>query len=100
MQVLNMVKTTPLQKLPSCVQRLVLVSLICLSSIVVSCIQVRGWMWIGPIIIWSFHKKFKLISHLTQSIIHYELSVPQCPVLLVCLVPMVAVYWYIQHFYR
>ena len=27
-------------------------------------------------------------------------SLPQCPVLLVCLVPMVAVYWYIQHFYR
>ena len=48
----------------------------------------------------EFSKKFKLISHLTQSIIHYELSLPQCPVLLVCLVPMVAVYWYIQHFYR
>ena len=90
-----MVKTTPLQKLPSCVQRLVLVSLICLSSIVVSCIQVRrSIMYIlvgnrGESFAQRSHnnlefsKKFKLISHLTPSIMNPTdetlcRSVPSC----------------------
>jgi len=50
------------QKLPSCLQRLLLVSLICLSSLTVNCIQ--------------------------------------SPLFIVCALPIIGVYWWIQHFYR
>ncbi len=50
------------QKLPSSIQRLVIVSLICLSALVVNAIQ--------------------------------------SPLFIVCAVPMLAVYWWLQHYYR
>ena len=50
------------QKLPACLQRLLLVSLICLSSLAVNCIQ--------------------------------------SPLFILCAVPIIAAYWWIQHFYR
>ena len=50
------------QKLPSCLQRLLLVSLICLSSLAVNCIQ--------------------------------------SPIFILCAVPIIAAYWWVQHFYR
>lgn len=50
------------QKLPACVQRLVLVSLICISALVVNSIQ--------------------------------------SPIFIVFAVPMIAIYWWLQHYYR
>ena len=50
------------QKLPSCLQRLLLVSLICFSSLAVNCIQ--------------------------------------SPVFILCAIPIIAAYWWVQHFYR
>eukprot|EP00095_Tigriopus_kingsejongensis_P009125 snap_masked-scaffold595_size129005-processed-gene-0.7 protein:Tk09125 transcript:snap_masked-scaffold595_size129005-processed-gene-0.7-mRNA-1 annotation:"cystic fibrosis transmembrane conductance regulator" len=50
------------QKLPACVQRLVLVSLICVSALVVNSIQ--------------------------------------SPIFIVFAIPMIAIYWWLQHYYR
>ena len=69
-------------------QRLLLVTLICLSSLAVNCIQVS---------LVFFTLVFDIIVFLLKMLPHLEL---QSPIFILCAVPITAAYWWVQHFYR
>ena len=55
-----------------------MVSLICLSAIIVNCIQVCLVFW------------FQFVDEKSF----------QCPLFTLCILPIMGLYWWIQHFYR